>query len=122
MPVYEFACCGEDLSTVRSMTADTMTKFCPNCGEQAQRVFSVPGVSIFTEHFSPATGQMVKSQSDFKSQLKRASEEATERTGVPHNYVPVELTKPVEGPGTDEQARKHRDLGTPGWERKKLYL
>lgn len=122
MPVYCWSCCGQELSTVRPMSADTMTKLCPVCGEQARRVFSSPGVSVFLEHFSIATGQMVRSQADLKAQLKKASDEATERTGIPHNYVPVDIPKPVEGPGTESQARRHRELGTPGYERKKGYF
>lgn len=121
MPVYCFACCGEELSTVRPMSADTMTKLCPVCGEQARRLFSVPSAPVFEEHYSIATGQMVRSDKDFKQQLKKASDEATERTGIPHNYVPTEI-RPIEGPGTESQAKRHRELGTPGFERRKSYF
>lgn len=123
MPVYEFwcRCSREELSTVRSMSQDTMTKVCPNCGELAQRRFSVPSAPVFEEHFSIATGQMVTSEQDFKRQLKRASDEATEKTGIPHNFVPTEV-KPMEGPGTESQARRQRELGTPGFQRKQNYF
>lgn len=122
MPVYEFGCdCGQDSSTVRSMTGETMIKYCPRCGEEMGRRFSSPAFHRFEEHVSPATGKPVTSMKNFKEQLKIASAEATERTGIPHNFVPTEV-KPQEGPGTDSQARAHRARGTPGFERKKLYL
>lgn len=123
MPLYEFACpaCSEESTTSRSVEVNTTDKTCPVCGEAMNRRFSSPGFARFTEHVSPATGLPVSSPQEFREQLKRASAEATERTGVEHNFVPSEITH-KEGPGTDEQARKHRELGTPGFERKKSFF
>lgn len=123
MPLYDFTCgCGQESSTARGMDGNTMDKTCPTCGEDMSRRFSSFGFKRFQEHYSPATGQHVSSEREFKDQLKRASEEATKKTGIPHNFVPVDLDKPKEGPGTDEQARAHRKRGTPGFERKTMYF
>jgi putative FmdB family regulatory protein len=123
MPLYDFRCpsCFEESTTSRSVEVNTTDKTCPSCGESMDRRFSSPAFHRFTEHYSPATGQFVSSPQDFREQLKRASAEATEKTGVYHNFVPTELTR-KEGPGTEEQAKKHRDLGTPGFERKKTFF
>lgn len=122
MPIYEFACsCDQFSSTQRGMDGNTMDKSCPRCGENMSRVFSSPAFHRFEEHVSPATGKPVGSMKQFKEQLRVASAEATERTGIPHNFVPTEV-KPQEGPGTEEQARVHRKLGTPGFERKRDYF
>lgn len=121
MPIYEWRCdCGEESSTSRSFTANTQDKVCPNCGEPMNRRYGAQ-FHRFEEHVSPATGQVVGSQRQFREQLKRASEEATRNTGIPHNFVPMEIEKPKEGPGTESQAKKHRELGTPGFERKRSY-
>lgn len=122
MPLYLFACpCSQESSTHRPMTGNTMDKTCPNCGEPMNRRFTPPGFKTFREHYSAAVGKVVSSDREFREDLKRASEEASIKTGIPHNFVPVDLEKPKEGPGTEEQARKHRDLGTPGFERKRSY-
>lgn len=122
MPLYEFVCnCGNASSTQRGMDANTMDKSCPHCGEDMSRIFSSPAFHRFETHFSQVTGQEVGSMKQFKQQLKRAGEEQTARDGIPRNYVPTEV-KPVEGPGTDSQARVQRERGTPGFERKRLYF
>lgn len=116
MPIYEHRCeCGRETTTSRPMNADTMSKFCPECGEAMQRLWSAPAVHRFVEHFSQATGQEVGSQRQFREQLKRASEEATIRTGIPHNYVPVDLRDKaatgVTDAGMEATHKAHRDQG-----------
>lgn len=123
MPLYDFLCgCGQESSTARGMEGNTLDKVCPNCGEPMARRFSQFGFKRFQEHYSPAVGKVVSSERGFRDDLKRASEEATQRTGIPHSFVPVELEGPKEGPGTDEQAREMRKRGVPGWESKRSYF
>lgn len=44
------------------------------------------------EHFNNSTGKYVSNRRDFSDQLKRKSDEMSERTGMHHNYVPVDPT------------------------------
>lgn len=123
MPLYQWRCnCGEERTTSRGMAGNTMDKTCPGCGEEMSRCWTAPAFHRFESHFNPTVGKEVGSRSEFKRELKRAAEEQTAKDGIPRNYVPMDMEKPKEGPGTDEQARKHRDLGTPGFERKRLYF
>lgn len=127
MPQYLFECpCGDILSTVRSMTDDTLSKYHDACGLEARRLWTSFVFHRYVEHVSPATGQPVSSHKQFREQLKVASEEQTARTGIPCDYQPVDMTDPdslgVTGDGLDAQMRKHRELGTPLGMRKKSFL
>lgn len=96
------------------MTDDTQTKLHESCGLQARRVFEPFGFHRFPEHFNHSVGKPVSSSKQFTQELRRASEEATERTGVPHDYQPVhpsEVQPAGGGVGLDKTARRHRELG-----------
>lgn len=55
-----------------------------------KRVYSFYVERSFVPHFNMSVGKFVNSQSDFNDALKVASDEATERTGIYHNYVAQE--------------------------------
>jgi hypothetical protein len=42
-------------------------------------------------HFNPAVGRHVSNGRDFRDALKRASDEASENTGMEHRYVPIDM-------------------------------
>lgn len=123
MPIYEFESpCGAFLSTSRPMNEDTLHKTCECCGLEARRVFSDFAFHRFTPHYSPAVGKPVSSQKEFREDLKRASEEATLRTGMPHDFQPIDIRDhpPKNMEALEVTHRKHRELG---WtERKASYF
>lgn len=87
--IYEYKCrqCGYrvDLTTL------TGPYSCPNCeGGVVKRVFSFNVQPSMAEHYNPSVGTVVSSKRQHFDLLKRQSEAATIRTGIPHNYVPVD--------------------------------
>lgn len=92
MPIYEFSCvCGQDLSTVRPMDAETLSKICPECGGVATRRWTSFGVKLsWPEHWNPTLGRPVTNRRDFSDGLKEASDKASERFGFEHRYVPAD--------------------------------
>lgn len=124
MPEYSFRCpCGAELSTSRPMTADTQRKYHDACGLDAQRIYSDFSFRRFQEHFSPAVGKVVSSEKEFRDDLKKASEQATARTGIEHNFVPMDPPKLEDGaPGLAEQARVRRKMGDPRFQRKRSFF
>jgi hypothetical protein len=85
-----------------------------SCSALATRRFSFSLGTPFAEHYNPSTGKRVRTRSGFASELSRQSDEASERTGIEHNYVPVD---PRESPsslgvteeGLYETARRRHD-------------
>lgn len=74
---------------------------------------SVSVLPAFQGHFNHSVGAYVSSMREFKDHLKRGSEAQSLRTGVDHNYVPVD---PGEGRGVtesglDETRKRRRELG-----------
>lgn len=65
------------------------------------------------EHFNNSTGQYVSNAMEFTDQLKRQSEAQSIRTGMDHNYVPVDVTEMkalgVTDDGLEETHRRHFD-------------
>jgi hypothetical protein len=44
----------------------------------------------FQEHMNSATGKWTNNEAQFKSDLARASDEASEYTGITHKFVPMD--------------------------------
>lgn len=100
MPMYPFRCklCGaEDVRimsveeyAVWSATAHLMCDCTPELTRMS-RVFSFTATPIFEAHHSDTTGQYVHSKREFADQLKALSDDATSRTGIAHDLVPMDL-------------------------------
>lgn len=94
MPTYEWRCnnCGREWSEQLTIEAYSTIPApeCPQCDISMSRVFSFVHKTGMPEHFNNTTGQVVSSSKQFADQLKRQSEEATIRTGIEHNFVPVD--------------------------------
>lgn len=56
------------------------------------RVWGFQQAPGMPEHFNRSVGAVVSSHRQFERELRRASDEATERTGIEHRYVPVDPT------------------------------
>lgn len=65
---------------------------CPACGDGEWRrdYRSVGLVNPMMEHWNNTTGTVVSDMKGFKNDLKRRSDEATMRTGIEHNYEPID--------------------------------
>lgn len=87
MPVYEFRCPHGD-----TLDTDRTPPFCDECMSPMRRIWSFSFKRPMADHYNPSVGSYVRSEQDFTDKLKAMSDEATERTGIPHNYVPVDPT------------------------------
>lgn len=100
MPLYEFECraCHASETLILSVTDYTswaarnhFTCTCTGTPTRMSRNYSFTSVPPFDAHFSDTTGQYVSSKREFRDQLKSLSEDATRRTGIDHDLVPVDL-------------------------------
>jgi len=68
-------------------------KVCPSCtGDNMGRVYDVPLIQMpMIGHFNPTVGGYVHGKRDLTEQLHIASEQATARTGIPHNFKPIDM-------------------------------
>lgn len=89
--IYEYRCrsCGYTANVVDR--ADSLGG-CPNCPGELRRVWSVQIAPVMQEHFNATVQKPVSSMRQFEAELRRASDEATERTGIEHRFAPVDPT------------------------------
>lgn len=113
--IYEYRCpvCGHRM-TVDLEMADrdqfigagcTKSLACPG---RLKRVFSFTSPPMLHEHFNQTTGQVVSSHRQFRDQLKRASDEATAKTGIVHSFVPAD-PREVAATVTDDGMKSTHD-------------
>lgn len=86
MPVYEFRC----PHNPSFIDTDRTPPMCDECCLPMKRVWSFSFHRPMPDHFNASTGTYVRNERQFRDELKKMSDEATERTGIPHNYVPVD--------------------------------
>lgn len=118
MPIYEYKCpeCSnrDELSLSIEEYSDIEVVEC-NCGTVMSRIFSFTVKTPMQEHMNNTTGQLVSSERQFKDQLKRQSEAATIRTGIEHNFQPVDAndraTFGVTSEGLDATYNRRKELG-----------
>jgi hypothetical protein len=60
------------------------------CGEKSKRDWRFHADYSFEPYFAPSFGTVVKSRTHAKDLAKIASEEATLRTGIPHDYSVID--------------------------------
>lgn len=90
MILYTYRC--RDCGATRDISDNPNGVFpCSGCEDGImRRVFSFNVQPAMQEHFNPSVGTVVSSKRQHADLLKRQSEAATIRTGIPHNYVPVD--------------------------------
>lgn len=113
-PIYRFESpCGEVLSTSRPMDGDTLHKTCGCCGLEARRIFDSFSFHRYQAGYNPAVGKEVTSGKQFREELKIASERETLRTGMAHDFQPIDLRdhQPKNLDALEHTNRVHRDLG-----------
>lgn len=105
MILYEFKCtkCGQTYTStnrnLRIAQDDPDRRVCIErngrgssiiCFGNLKRVFGFNLKRSMPEHFNNSVGKYVSNESKLRDEFKRLSETATARTGIPHNYVPVD--------------------------------
>lgn len=105
MPLYEYRCPNSHIFDTQ-LRADHVK--C-DCGELAKRIFGFAYKAPMQAHFNPSTNQYVTNESQFKDQLKQASDAATERTGITHNFVPTDPRDMKAAGATEEGLRETYD-------------
>ncbi len=89
MPQYSFRCiaCGNSFT----VTSREHIPPCPTCGASSpKRNWSFNTGRSFPEHFNHSVGEYVNSKREFYDGLKRQSEIASIRTGVTHDFQPID--------------------------------
>jgi hypothetical protein len=126
MPIYEFDCreCGEGFSVHLSIQSyatgpysDRASKErqCENCGAVTARSFAFSIKTPMPDHFNRSAGEYVSSERALRDAFKRQSEAASVRTGIEHNFVPLDASDAkaagVTSEGLDETIKRRRRLG-----------
>lgn len=71
-----------------------------------KRVWSIQFAPVMQEHFNLAVGQPISDRRQMDRALRQASDEATERTGIPHNYVQVDGSEAKQAAGIDDDMQR----------------
>lgn len=127
LPTYTFTCqlCGhtydeyltfEEHDAWRSLPQPCMAGDDPPCLGLYEQV--IGGFSIIRGmdgHYNPSVGTYVSSDAQFRSELSRASDAATERTGIAHNFQPIDprdkAAAGVDDAGMDETYAAQTETG-----------
>jgi len=126
MPVYLYVCKTCDQEFTATMTIAKFTEMtesgrllaCDDCGSALVRRYTPPPFTLPTEgHYSPTVGGYVSGDRDLREQLKAASEAASARTGIPHDFKPVDMRDTealgVTGDGMETVVKRMHDEGRP---------
>lgn len=125
MPVYEFRCPVDDATyeILHHGGPPPHIPICPTHDSHLRRVYSFTKTIMFQDGYSDATGSYVSSNRDMADQLKRKSDEATARTGIPHDFVPMHPSDMKAMASTEEgKDRAYRRATESGQREKKLWL
>jgi predicted nucleic acid-binding Zn ribbon protein len=116
MPTYEYRCTCERRKLIVCSSEDpTKTLYdngqmtCEVCSSTFLRVFSFRAAPVMHSHWNDSVGEEVSSMAGFKDALKRKSDEATERTGIPHDFQPIDWHDPAVAPKSDAGMQSTHD-------------
>lgn len=117
--MYEYRCLGCGQTILHDFALDRVSGT-PCCGRVGQRIWSVSFHRPMPPHFNHSVGRYVSNETKFSDALKEKAEEATAKTGIPHDYKPVDIrdreTLGVTEEGLDGKpipGRKQRTFYTP---------
>lgn len=102
MPMFEYQCRTCGYRHLSDMRGDSLGSCRCGAGE-LRRLFSFSFKPIIHPHYNPSIGKVVSDDSQVRSELSRLSDEATARTGILHNYVPVDLRDDLSSLGMTEE-------------------
>lgn len=90
--LYECRECGQPFhSRIRgdfAMTSDGQVVSC--CDQPVKRRYQLAVQRPMHDHYNPTTGTMIGSDRQFREELKKMSEVSTRKTGIEHNYEPID--------------------------------
>lgn len=100
MPSYTYRCLVCDRTTNTDTRADRVREHCPTCGtvQTFKRVWGFQYHPGYSGGFNPAVGKYVTNDAALRSELSRASDEASANTGMEHRFVPIDLRDPAHRP------------------------
>jgi len=104
MPEYEYKCesCGFVHTIHDAVDGDMKTIFDKGesmhsgpeggwCGYM-KRVFSFHMAPVMQEHMNVTIGKPISDMKQFQRELRQAGDQLEERTGIPHDFQPCDLT------------------------------
>lgn len=89
--LYHYRCRGCGAEALVEHRADTLGE-CAGCEGELRRVWSVNVAPVMHEHWNTTVQKPISSMRQFETELRRASDEATARTGIEHRFAPVDPT------------------------------
>lgn len=113
MPLYEYNCphCGRVLHNTNNVTN------CRLCDSPVKRKYSFSIGKFFEEGYNPFVGEYVKSAQHYKDLVRKGSDEASENTGIEHDYQLVDFhdheTLGVDMGDVEAQFKHHQDNNIP---------
>lgn len=119
MTIFGYRCRGCGQRYESEQRGDTLTVDCRcGTGERVSRDYS--GIAIHRplhEHHNKTLGMPISDHRQFARELRDAGDRYTQRTGIPTDYQPVDLTDPVAlgvtGEGLDSTNRLRVANGQP---------
>lgn len=116
--IYEYKCPGCLTRITSSRRGDRLRTYCAQCDATTEhrRVFSVSIHRPMMEHMNATTGSLISDNRQFKDELKRMSEVQTLKTGIEHQYEPIDhdaVKSKVTGEGLDSTNRVRHERGLP---------
>jgi hypothetical protein len=117
--IYEYKCPVCSNAIVTGHRDDRFYATCDACGFEGdfKRVFAVNIKPPMHEHFNHAVGKPISDMKQFRDELRRKSDLASEQTGIEHRYAPIDMndreTLGVTGDGIDESNRLRERRGEP---------
>jgi hypothetical protein len=100
MPTYEFRC--QFCRTTQHEPVNDPPPECLMCGRKLGRRYGFNIGKPFDPHMNATTGTYVSSQRGFEDDLKRIGDRQSERFGIEHRYVPVDMNDKAALGVTDE--------------------
>lgn len=124
MPIYDYQCelCGHKFERVFSIHEYSRTTLCPmpTCNHRSHIIITqFPGVThgmVRETHYNKTVGKVVSNDTEFKSELSRQSDVASERNQFPVSFQPIDHHESKEhlgvtDEGLDSQRRQQVDSG-----------
>lgn len=126
MPNYLYRCpwCGDEFYKYFQFADSNTIVYCGHDGVACDKVLGVAAFHrAMPEHFNHSVGKYVSNEREFRDDLKRASDEASQRLGLPHNFVPIDMRDPAQTHATEEglDATHRQQTATGQREAKKWY-
>lgn len=100
MALYAYVCVSCDTREEISNGAVPLADFnppsdmqCTSCGGVMRRRYSLSIHRPMQDHYNNTTNSMIGSNRQFREELKRQSETATLKTGIEHNFEPIDRSE-----------------------------